>query len=221
VDEYKTILVSLSDEENPTMNQITRRLLLGTAISIAFCLLVPDVAQSARSPKWRAPIDIDFGYILRRDLLRGFSRSFRCNNEPNPTAKKLCEERKFIPHLIAGGIVGTIGSVWVLHLALESRRRRRLGQVEAELAEIESQMKPTPPPPPLDPLEAQLHQLSAENWLSANQKWEVFRSGAQGPYTREEMRSIQKITARTNVRQVGEEKWTRAGEIPELADVLS
>jgi hypothetical protein len=82
--------------------------------------------------------------------------------------------------------------------------------------------KPAPPP---DPIQEELDRLAEERWLSEHgslaQKWEVFRSGAHGPYTREDLRSIQKITARTNVRRVGEEKWTRAGEIPELADILS
>jgi GYF domain 2 len=83
-------------------------------------------------------------------------------------------------------------------------------------------VKPAPPP---DPIQEELDRLAEEVWLANHgqsaQKWEVFRSGAQGPYTREEMRTVQKITARTNVRRVGEPKWTRAGEIPELSDVLS
>ncbi len=82
-------------------------------------------------------------------------------------------------------------------------------------------VKPAPPP---DPIQDELDRLTEEIWLAEHgpsaQKWEVFRSGSQGPYTRDELRSIQKITARTNVRRVGEQQWVRAGEIPELADIL-
>lgn len=51
--------------------------------------------------------------------------------------------------------------------------------------------------------------------------WYVFRSGkAEGPYTKLQLWEVQKITARTKVRQ-GEAEWQRAGEVSELAKYLS
>jgi len=51
--------------------------------------------------------------------------------------------------------------------------------------------------------------------------WYVFRSGkAEGPYSKLQLWEVQKITARTKVRQ-GEADWQHAGEIAELAKYLS
>lgn len=51
--------------------------------------------------------------------------------------------------------------------------------------------------------------------------WYVFRSGkAEGPYTKDQLRDVQKITDRTKVK-LGENEWQRAGEIPELAAYLT
>ncbi|MCU0544144.1 MAG: DUF4339 domain-containing protein [Oscillatoriaceae cyanobacterium Prado104] len=56
---------------------------------------------------------------------------------------------------------------------------------------------------------------------SEQPQWYVFRSGqAEGPYTKNQLRDIQKITDRTKVR-LGESEWLRAGEIPELAAYLT
>lgn len=95
-----------------------------------------------------------------------------------------------------------------------------------------SSSKSKKPQPPLDLIEVELNQIKGEmgatvmrpvrkTATSQQVLWEVFRSGPVGPYTKEQLRSQQKITAKTNVRRVGENDWTRAGEIPELADFLS
>jgi GYF domain 2 len=93
--------------------------------------------------------------------------------------------------------------------------------------------KPKKSQPLADPIEVELNQLSAEFGVTAMRpvrktsspektQWYVFRSGnAEGPYTREQLWLAQRITARTNVRREGETDWTRAGEIPELADFLN
>jgi hypothetical protein len=52
-------------------------------------------------------------------------------------------------------------------------------------------------------------------------EWYVFRSGkSEGPYTKDQLRDAQKITARTKVRR-GESEWQRAGDIPELVSYLT
>lgn len=95
-----------------------------------------------------------------------------------------------------------------------------------------SSSKPKKLQPSADPIEVELNQIKGEmgatvmrpvrkTATSQQVLWEVFRSGPVGPYTKEQLRSQQKITAKTNVRRVGENDWTRAGEIPELADFLS
>ncbi|MEG4149726.1 DUF4339 domain-containing protein [Microcoleus sp. S36a_D1] len=96
-----------------------------------------------------------------------------------------------------------------------------------------------------DPVEVELNQLAAElgntrmrpvrKSTSPPQKrssptnkpkpeqaqWYVFRSGkAEGPYTKKQLRDVQKITDRTKVR-LGAAEWQRAGEIPELATYLT
>lgn len=98
--------------------------------------------------------------------------------------------------------------------------------------------------PAADPVEVELNQLAAEfgdtrmrpvrKSTSPPQKrssstkktkpeqaqWYVFRSGkAEGPYTKKQLRDVQKITDRTKVR-LGQAEWQRAGEIPELATYL-
>ncbi|MEG4801105.1 DUF4339 domain-containing protein [Microcoleus sp. ARI1-B5] len=92
--------------------------------------------------------------------------------------------------------------------------------------------------PAADPVEVELNQLAAEfgdarmrpvrKPPSATQKpkseqaqWYVFRSGkAEGPYTKRQLRDVQKITDRTKVR-LGQTEWQRAGEIPQLAAFLT
>jgi len=92
--------------------------------------------------------------------------------------------------------------------------------------------------PAPDPVEVELNQLAAElgdvrirpirKPASATQKpksqqaqWYVFRSGkAEGPYTKRQLRDVQKINDRTKVR-LGQAEWQRAGEIPELAQFLT
>lgn len=77
----------------------------------------------------------------------------------------------------------------------------------------ETTPKPKPLPKKLPPLPDPLAKPEVA-------EWEVFRNGKpEGIYTREQLSTIQKITARTNVRRVGG-IWTRAGEIPELADFI-
>ncbi|TAF51279.1 MAG: DUF4339 domain-containing protein [Oscillatoriales cyanobacterium] len=92
--------------------------------------------------------------------------------------------------------------------------------------------------PAADPVEVELNQLAAEfgdarmrpvrkpapatkKPKSQQAQWYVFRSGkAEGPYTKRQLRDVQKITDRTKVRR-GETEWQRAGEIPELAAYLT
>ncbi|MDB9513065.1 DUF4339 domain-containing protein [Kamptonema animale CS-326] len=99
-------------------------------------------------------------------------------------------------------------------------------------AKTTKKAKKTKAKTPADPIEVELNQIKGElgatvmrpvrkTATSQQVLWEVFRSGPVGPYTKEQLRSQQKITAKTNVRRVGENDWTRAGEIPELADFLS
>ncbi|MDF0553866.1 DUF4339 domain-containing protein [Kamptonema sp. UHCC 0994] len=94
---------------------------------------------------------------------------------------------------------------------------------------------PKKPQPPADMIEVDLNQMSGEFGMTSMRpvrkkknpdpeqtKWYVFRSGqAEGPYTREQLWLAQRITARSNVRRENETDWTRAGEIPELADFLT
>jgi hypothetical protein len=52
-------------------------------------------------------------------------------------------------------------------------------------------------------------------------EWYVFRSGqAEGPYTKQQLWEIQKITERTKVRR-GDAEWVKAGEVPELKAFLT
>ncbi|MEG4284624.1 DUF4339 domain-containing protein [Microcoleus sp. A006_D1] len=92
--------------------------------------------------------------------------------------------------------------------------------------------------PAPDPVEVELNQLAAEfgdarmrpvrkppsatkKPKSEQAQWYVFRSGkAEGPYTKRQLRDVQKITDRTKVR-LGQTEWQRAGEIPELAAFLT
>jgi hypothetical protein len=92
--------------------------------------------------------------------------------------------------------------------------------------------------PAADPVAVEINQLAAElgdvrmrpvrklppttkKPKSQQAQWYVFRSGkAEGPYTRRQLRDVQKITDRTKVR-LGEAEWQRAGEIPELAAYLT
>jgi hypothetical protein len=78
----------------------------------------------------------------------------------------------------------------------------------------ENTQKPKPLPKKLPPLPDPLAKPEVA-------EWEVFRNGKpEGTYTREQLLNVQKITARTNVRRGSETDWTRAGEIPELADFI-
>ncbi|MGB3266669.1 MAG: DUF4339 domain-containing protein [Microcoleus sp.] len=99
--------------------------------------------------------------------------------------------------------------------------------------------------PAADPVEVELNQMSAElgntrmrpvrksqsptqksqsptqKSQSEQPQWYVFRSGkAEGPYTKDQLRDVQKITDRTKVRR-GQTEWQRAGEISELALFLT
>jgi GYF domain 2 len=92
--------------------------------------------------------------------------------------------------------------------------------------------------PAADPVAVELNQVAADfgdarmrpvrKPSSPNKKpksqqpqWYVFRSGkAEGPYTKRQLRDVQKITDRTKVR-LGQTEWQRAGEIPELAAFLT
>jgi GYF domain 2 len=92
--------------------------------------------------------------------------------------------------------------------------------------------------PAADPVEVELNQLAAEfgdarmrpvrkpsslpkKPKSQQAQWYVFRSGkAEGPYTKDQLRDVQKITERTKVK-LGQTEWQRAGEILELAAFLT
>jgi len=112
---------------------------------------------------------------------------------------------------------------------------------EVEIASGEPSAKKTSPNrnlPPPDPVAVELNQLAAEfgdarmrpvrkppsatkKPKSQQAQWYVFRSGkAEGPYTKRQLRDVQKITDRTKVR-AGEAEWQRAGKIPELAAYLT
>lgn len=115
-------------------------------------------------------------------------------------------------------------------LAKEKEAAERKASKKAKKA---SSSKPKKHQPPADPIEIELNQMSAEFGATSMRpvrkaedidktQWYVFRSGsAEGPYTREQLWLAQRITARSNVRREGETDWTRAGEIPELADSLN
>ncbi|MDF0552814.1 DUF4339 domain-containing protein [Kamptonema sp. UHCC 0994] len=58
--------------------------------------------------------------------------------------------------------------------------------------------------------------------LKEKAEWYVFRSGnAEGPYTKGQLRDVQRITARTSVKREGQEDWVKAGSIEELASFLT
>ncbi len=107
--------------------------------------------------------------------------------------------------------------------------------LRAAKQERRSQNSTAPAP---NPIEQELNQLSADAGATRMRPvrqatpvvrqtspevadWYVFRSGkAEGPYTKLQLWEVQKITARTKVRQ-GEAEWQRAGEISELAKFLT
>jgi GYF domain 2 len=89
--------------------------------------------------------------------------------------------------------------------------------------------------PPVNPIETELNQLAAEFGGSRMRpvrraspapkpkkpQWYVFRNGKpEGPYTKDQLRDVQRISDRTKVRREQGE-WQRAGEIPELASYLT
>ena len=117
----------------------------------------------------------------------------------------------------------TILSAYLYQYDLWARRRR------AAKKERRSPAATNLPAP--NPIEQELNQLSADagatRMRSVRQAtpevadWYVFRSGkAEGPYTKLQLWEVQKITARTKVRQ-GEADWQRAGEVSELAKFLT
>lgn len=90
-------------------------------------------------------------------------------------------------------------------------RQRRAAKKEGR---SHNSTAPTP-----EPVQRQVKPVTQA--VSEVAEWYVFRSGkAEGPYTRLELWEVQKITARTKIRQ-GESDWQRAGEIPELEKYLS
>jgi len=116
----------------------------------------------------------------------------------------------------------TVVSAYLYQYDLWARQRRAAKQ--------EGQLQNSTEPAP-NPIEQELNQLSADagatrmrpvrQATSEVADWYVFRSGkAEGPYTKLQLWEVQKITARTKVRQ-GEAEWQRAGEISELAKFLS
>lgn len=113
-----------------------------------------------------------------------------------------------------------------------AQKQQQVAKKSAQTTNKVAKLKPKKPQSPVDPIEVELNQLSAEFGMTTMRPvrkttksqqvlWEVFRSEAIGPYTKEQLRSEQQITARTNVRRVGETDWMRAGEIPELANFLT
>lgn len=140
-------------------------------------------------------------------------------------------------------------SLWKLNIALYSLpisaaylyqydtwvRQRRTAKLASQ-AKNKSTKKSSPQKskpskllPPVNSTEQALNSLKVENGIipaknvrDETPQWYVFRGGqAEGPYTKQQLQSVQKITARTNVRRTGEEIWTRAGDIQELKDFLT
>lgn len=190
------------------MSYLTRRKIL-IGIGAFTCISVIGVAPA--QAKKGIPIGdmINFG-------ARVLSRSRRSRNCP-PDNKDCRREWNWY----ATTIPVSLALLWGLFNFAKDRNRLKAepsaDPIEQELNQLRSQEK-------------ELEQLGAEfvkpvktprSAVKTQTKWECFRSGPVGPYTKEELRSIQKITAKTNVRRVGETDWTRAGQIPELAEFLT
>jgi len=103
----------------------------------------------------------------------------------------------------------TVVSAYLYQYDLGARQRRATKQEER------SQNSTPPTPEPIEPRVKPAKEPTPEV-----ADWYVFRSGPKGPYTKLQLREVQKITARTKVRQ-GEGEWQRAGEISELAKYLT
>jgi GYF domain 2 len=136
-------------------------------------------------------------------------------------ANKLLSKLKEIIVAFANNIKG----------AASKKQRNKTGKtVNKTRAATSRNSSPKPKKPkksqrPIDSAEVELDRLSADFGMAPNPEepeWYVFRSGnAEGPYTKEQLRDVQKITARTSLRKEGEQDWVKAGTITELADFLN
>lgn len=131
-----------------------------------------------------------------------------------------------------------VTAAYIYQYDLWARHRRAVkSAAKAKAQEPAKRRSPVADLPSVNPIEVELNQLAAESGDARMRpvrrpspdpkpkpetpQWYVFRSGkSEGPYTKDQLRDVQRITDRTKVRREQAE-WVKAGEVPELANYLT
>ena len=131
-----------------------------------------------------------------------------------------------------------VAAAYIYQYDIWARQRRVAKQAaKTKAQEPVKRRSPVADLPSVNPIEVELNQLAAESGDARMRpvrrpspapkpkpetpQWYVFRSGkSEGPYTKDQLRDVQRITDRTKVRREQAE-WVKAGEVPELANYLT